>query len=241
MDHHGPAGWLSLCERGRFEMSEKRDRAVQRIATRRRRAQADHRRDPFRQCRRGKGAGVLRRRHYRGHHHGARAFPLVLRDREEFELRLQRTSPSTPSRSRVNSACNICWKEACANPVRPFASRRDLVDATTGAQIWAERYDLASDGSLRNSGRDCRAGRRRNRARTAQDGIESGGGKTHRQHDCLGSRPTGNLALSSSHAAHPLPGARALPGSLPARSAASRSPHLARARQQRGDLIRVVR
>src|SRR6516162_6566832 len=65
-----------------------------------------------------------------------------------------------------------------------------LVDATTGAQIWAERYDLAVTD---HSGRDRRASCRRNRARTAQDGVESRGGKTHRQHDGLGPRPPRNL------------------------------------------------
>ena len=37
--------------------------------------------------------------------------------------------------------CATCWKAASAEPATAFASPAQLIDATTGAHRWAERYD----------------------------------------------------------------------------------------------------
>jgi len=116
-----------------------------------------------------------------------------------------------------------------------------LVDATTGAQIWAERYDLAMMEvfAIQDEIAERVVGEIEPELLKTESNLAAR--KTHRQRVCLGPRPTENLVLSSSHAPHPRPGTRALPGSLPARSAIARSAHLARTRQQWVDLIRVVR
>ena len=97
-----------------------------------------------------------------------------------------RTSPSKPGRSRVNWACNICWKEACADPVRAFVSRRDWSTLPTNTQIWAERYDLALAEVFAIQDEIAERVAGAIEPELLEDGIESRVAATHRQHDRLG-------------------------------------------------------
>ena len=52
-----------------------------------------------------------------------------------------RASRRTSAKSAASSASATCSKAASAAPATACASRRQLIDATTGAHRWAERYD----------------------------------------------------------------------------------------------------
>ena len=45
------------------------------------------------------------------------------------------------ARSHANSACATCSKEASAKPPSRMRITAQLIDATTGVHIWAERFD----------------------------------------------------------------------------------------------------
>jgi TolB-like protein len=46
-------------------------------------------------------------------------------------------------RWRANWACATCSKAACVGPAAGYASPGQLIDTTTGAHIWADRFDGA--------------------------------------------------------------------------------------------------
>ncbi len=121
MDHDRPASWLPL----RSNAASRGRRRCARRGGWRSSTEAQHRGDAFRQCQRRTRAGLFRRRHHRGHHHGARAVSVGSSSSLEIRASRTRTAPSTQSRSRVSWACATCWKEAFASPGRASASRRD--------------------------------------------------------------------------------------------------------------------
>ena len=49
------------------------------------------------------------------------------------------------ARSRENSACASCSKEASARPANRIRITAQLIDATTGVHIWADRFDRDLD------------------------------------------------------------------------------------------------
>ena len=46
-------------------------------------------------------------------------------------------------RSGASLACAMCWRAACARRARGSASRPQLIEAETGAHLWADRFDGA--------------------------------------------------------------------------------------------------
>ena len=66
-------------------------------------------------------AGVFRRRHHGRHHHRAVALPAPVRDRAQFEFRLQGQGSSTSARSLASWACDTCSRGASGVPERAFA------------------------------------------------------------------------------------------------------------------------
>ena len=44
-------------------------------------------------------------------------------------------------RSAANLACATCWRAASARRDRACASPASLIDAATGAHLWADRFD----------------------------------------------------------------------------------------------------
>jgi len=44
-------------------------------------------------------------------------------------------------RSGASLACAMCWRAACARRARGSASRPQLIEAETGAHLWADRFD----------------------------------------------------------------------------------------------------
>ena len=94
-----------------------------------------------RQYERRPGAGIFRRRHGRGDHHRTLPHPLALRHRPQFELHLQRPGgrreagrarTGRPLRARRLGAQGR--RAGCASPAQ-------LIDAATGAHLWADRFD----------------------------------------------------------------------------------------------------
>jgi len=63
-------------------------------------------------------------------------------DRAQIQASHTKASHLMQSSCRRSLECDICWKEACANPASIPEFRPKLVDATSGNHIWAERYDL---------------------------------------------------------------------------------------------------
>ena len=104
---------------------------------------------PLRSCRfrteRRPRAGVFRRRHGRGHHHGVVAYPLAVRHRAQFELHLQGPGGGREA-GRPRAGRALCAgrqraqsrRTACASPAQ-------LIDATTGAHLWADRFEGTLD------------------------------------------------------------------------------------------------
>ena len=54
-----------------------------------------------------------------------------------------RAKPSISSRSAVNLVCVMCLKAVFEKPAIAFGSLGSLIEAATGAHLWAERYDRA--------------------------------------------------------------------------------------------------
>ena len=69
----------------------------------------------------GRRAGILRRRHRRGHHHRIVPRYAVLRHRTQLDVCLQGQDPSTSAKSGASWACATCWKGACESPATEFA------------------------------------------------------------------------------------------------------------------------
>ena len=67
------------------------------------------------------GAGIFRRRHGRGDHHGAVSHPLAVRDRAQFSFTYKGKTIDV-SRSAANSACATCWKARCVRAATGCAS-----------------------------------------------------------------------------------------------------------------------
>ena len=89
------------------------------------------------------GAGILHRRHGRGHHHRPVALSLAVRDRAQFHLRLQGQSTDV---NQVGRELGVRY--VLEGSVRKAGERLritgQLIEAGTGAHVWAERYDRAS-------------------------------------------------------------------------------------------------
>ena len=67
--------------------------------------------------------------------------PLAVRHRPQFELHLQGPSGRCEAGRRASSACAMCSKARCAKPASGCASPAQLIDALTGAHLWADRFD----------------------------------------------------------------------------------------------------
>ena len=86
-----------------------------------------------RQPERRPGAGLLRRRHRRGHHHRAVPHLAAVRHRPQLELRLQGQGGRRAAGRAASWACATCSRAACARAASGCASPRQLIDAATGA------------------------------------------------------------------------------------------------------------
>jgi Flp pilus assembly protein TadD len=106
--------------------------------------QALHRRPSVYQYERRPRAAVLRRRDRRGHPHRPRAPSLVVRDRPQLELHLQGRHVDVRQVGR-----ELGVRYVLEGSVRKGGNRiritGQLIEAETGAHLWAERYDRALD------------------------------------------------------------------------------------------------
>src|SRR5262249_36777349 len=86
------------------------------------------------------GAGVFRRWHGRGDHHRAVAHPLALRHRPQLQFHLQGPACRCEAgRARIGCPLRPRRLGAQGRPAR--AHCRQLIDATNGAHLWADRFD----------------------------------------------------------------------------------------------------
>ena len=138
------------------------------------------------------GAGVLRRRHHRGHHHRAVALSRAVRDLAQLVLQATRAS-----RCEVQKvARELGVQYVVEGSVRKAGNRvritAQLIDADTDRHVWAERYDrdlediFAIQDEVTVVDRRHAAGPRRGgvaRPRGAQDHRQHGGlrMRAHRQ------------------------------------------------------------
>ena len=104
-------------------------------------AEALDRRAALRQHERRRRAGVFRRRHLRRHHHGSVKAAAAVRDRPQFVLHLQ-----GQERQRSGGrARSLGVRYVLEGSVRKSGNRvritAQLIDATTGGHLWAERFD----------------------------------------------------------------------------------------------------
>ena len=88
------------------------------------------------------GTGILRRRYGRRHHHRVVTFKSLFGIADESTL-LQ--GPARHKQLAASSACVMCSKVAYARLATECGSPAQLIDATSGAHVWAERYDRALD------------------------------------------------------------------------------------------------
>jgi len=95
---------------------------------------------PFANLSGGSGAGIFRRRHGRGNHHGAFPDPLAVRNRPQFDLHIQR-----PPRGHERGRRELGVRYALEGSVRKASGRvritAQLIDAITGAHLWADHFD----------------------------------------------------------------------------------------------------
>ena len=102
--------------------------------------EAVDRRPALRQHERRCRAGVFRRRHLRRHHHGSLEAVAAVRDRAQFVLHLQ-----GQERGRAGGGPELGVRYVLEGSVRKSGNRvritAQLIDATTGGHLWAERFD----------------------------------------------------------------------------------------------------
>ena len=102
--------------------------------------QAVYRRPAIREHEWRPRAGVLCRWHCRGDHHRPVAHPLALRHRPQLQLHLQ-----GPGRRREAGRARLGVRYVLEGSVRKAGSRvritGQLIDAATGAHLWADRFD----------------------------------------------------------------------------------------------------
>ena len=110
------------------------------LRLRQRRRQAFDRRPAVPQHERRCRAGVFRRRHLRGHHHRPVEAVAAVRDRPQFVLHLQ-----GQERRRAGGRPELGVRYVLEGSVRKSGNRvritAQLIDATTGGHLWAERFD----------------------------------------------------------------------------------------------------
>ena len=98
------------------------------------------RRPAIRQHERRRRAGVFRRRDLRRHHHGAVEAVAALRHRPQFVLHFQ-----GQERQRSGGRPKLGVRYVLEGSVRKSGNRvritAQLIDATTGGHLWAERFD----------------------------------------------------------------------------------------------------
>ena len=78
---------------------------------------------PFNNMSGDAGAGVLRRRHHRGHHHRAVALPRAVRDLAQLVVQVQGPGGRGAEVRRASSACSTSSRAACARSASGCASR----------------------------------------------------------------------------------------------------------------------
>src|SRR5262249_11765580 len=85
-------------------------------------------------------AGVFRRRHGRGDHHRALPYPLAVRDRPQFELRLQGPGHWCET-NWARTRCGYVLEGSVRKAGGRVRIAAQLIEAETGTHLWADRFD----------------------------------------------------------------------------------------------------
>ena len=130
------------------------------------------------------GAGLFRRRHRRGHHHGAVPHPLAVRDRAQFELRLQgprrRREAGRPRAGRALRARRRRAQGGAAGAHHRAADRRRDRRASVGRPLRRQPRR-----HLRSAGSGDRERRRRDLAEAGAGRDRAGQAQADRKPRCL--------------------------------------------------------
>ena len=85
-------------------------------------------------------AGLFRRRHSGGHHHRVVAIALAVRHRAQFEFHLQGPGRGREA-GRARARRSLRARRQRAQGWQPGAHHGQLIDTSTGAHLWADRFD----------------------------------------------------------------------------------------------------
>ena len=88
--------------------------------------------------------GVFCRRHHRGHHDGIVAIPLVVRDRTQFSFVFKGKTVDAKQIAR-ELGVRYLLEGSVRRAVNRLRIIGQLVDASSGSHLWADRFDGAVD------------------------------------------------------------------------------------------------
>ena len=135
---------------------------------------------PFQNFQRRPRAGVLRRRHRRGHHHRAVALQVAVRDRPQFELCLQGSLTGHPT-GRTRARCALRAGRERAKGRKHVRITSQLIDSDDWRPSLGRPIRRGTGEHLRAAGSGDRERRRRDRAPARAGGNRTCKAKANRQ------------------------------------------------------------
>ena len=148
--------------------------------------------------------GLFRRRRRRGNHHGAQPHPLVVRHRPHLQLQLQGQGSTGFKQIARELGVRYIVEGSIRRSADQLRITAQLIDAATGAHLWADQLRRVDPRRVRAAGPACTGGGRRHRAgahRSRDPACAAGAHAGHHGLRAVPARPPRRLFLGENR--HP--------------------------------------